>query len=59
MADNKYFNVEYSNSEEIIDPNTGAPKALPKFDATIAGVYPGRTQPFIDPTDPEGVDEAT
>lgn len=57
MTDNKYFNVEYSNSEEIIDPQTGAPKVLPKFDATIAGVVPSRNQPFIDPTDPEGVDE--
>lgn len=50
LADNKYFNVEYSDSN--IDPSTSGFR-LPKFDETIGG-----SQPFIDLTNPEGIDES-
>ena len=50
LADNKYFNVEYSNSD--IDPSAPSFR-LPKFDETI-----GSSQPCIDLTNPEGVNES-
>lgn len=52
MADNKFFNVEYSASDTFTTP-------LPKFDAYLPGVVSGKDYPFIDNTNPEGVDEAT
>jgi len=52
MADSKYFNVEYSASDTFTTP-------LPKFDEYLPGVISGKDYPFIDNTNPEGVDEAT
>ena len=53
MADNRYFNVEYSDSD--IDPSAIG-FHLPRFDETPQG---SATQhPFIDLTNPEGVNES-
>ena len=51
MSDNKFFNVEYSASTTI-DPSVVS-FHLPRFDETI-----NNTQPFIDLSDPEGVNES-
>jgi len=50
QSDSKYFNVEWSASE-FVSKST----VLPKFDATFDN---GSTYPFIDPNDPEGVNES-
>ncbi len=48
ISDNKFFNVEYSNSD-IVTIST----RLPRFDERINNEYP-----FIDNNDPEGVNES-
>ena len=47
LADNKFFNVEYSASPYITED-----VVLPRFDAAI-----NNTRPFIDDSNEEGVDE--
>ena len=51
MADNRFFNVEYSASTTIDPSNINF--HLPRFDETING-----SKPFIDLADPEGVNES-
>ena len=48
ISDNKFFNVEYSNSD-VVTIST----RLPRFDERINNEYP-----FIDNNDPEGVNES-
>lgn len=52
LADNRFFNIEYSASASFTTP-------LPKFDAYLPGVVSGKDYPFIDNTNSEGIDEAT